>query len=64
MQKKRNTLITEQKRILNPRSKLNFEDKKRNLEMINAKLTKLKNSLRGTEGAGLLDVRLITRWDR
>ena len=56
----RNTLITEQKRILNPRSKLNFEDKKRNLEMINAKLTKLKNSLRGTEAAGLLDVRLIT----
>jgi hypothetical protein len=56
----RNKLITEQKRILNPRSKLNFEDKKRNLEMINAKLTKLKNSLRGTEAAGLLDVRLIT----
>ena len=56
----RNTLIQEQTRILNPRSKLNFEDKKRNLEMINAKLTKLKNSLRGTDAAGLLDVRLIT----
>ena len=59
-EKIRNTLIQEQTRILNPRSKLNFEDKKRNLEMINAKLTKLKNSLRGTDAAGLLDVRLIT----
>ena len=58
----RNKLQTEHKRIL--RSNQSIEVKQRNLMMVNAKLAKLKNSLRGTKAAGLLDVKIITMDDK
>ena len=56
----RNLLIREQKRILNPRTKLPLAAKQRKLEMINARLNRLKKSLRGTKAAGLMDVRMVS----
>jgi len=58
----RNKLQTEHKRIL--RSNKSLEVKQRSLMMVNAKLAKLKNSLRGTNAAGLLDVKIITMDDK
>ena len=56
----RNLLIREQKRILNPKTKLPLAAKQRKLEMINARLNRLKKSLRGTKAAGLMDVRMVS----
>jgi|7_EtaG_2_1085326.scaffolds.fasta_scaffold19258_2 hypothetical protein len=58
----RNKLQTEQKKIL--KSNQSIEAKQKTLMMINARLTRLKNSLRGTKAAGLLDVKIITMDDK
>ena len=57
----RNKLQTEHKRIL--KSNQPLEVKQKSLNMVNAKLVRLKNSLRNTSAAGLLDVKIITMND-
>jgi len=58
----RNNLQTEHKRIL--KSNQSIAVKQRNLNMVNAKLARLKISLRSTQAAGLLDVKIITMDDK